>query len=195
MPTKTGAGDNPQEYDKNTGRYAKGTSDSDNGDKDFFRTAERTIEKEKQKAAQDLVYALDKVKDLKSLLGEEFKGYKGQAAVDKLVKEQRGHIKAAFHRDDIGDIDLIWGNDSLGLQHIIKQRTEEMNKNGKSLDEKKKHIDRLLNNLADTIENGVFKKVNKRGSYEIKNKYFYAVVAPTYHQNKLVYVLTAFERK
>ena len=49
MPTKTGAGDNPQEYDKNTGRYAKGTSDSDNGDKDFFRTAERMIEKEKLK--------------------------------------------------------------------------------------------------------------------------------------------------
>lgn len=70
MPTKIGAGDNPQEYDKNTGKYAKGTSDGDNVDKDFFRTAERTIKKEKQKAAQDLVYALDKVKDLKSFLGE-----------------------------------------------------------------------------------------------------------------------------
>lgn len=53
MPTKIGAGDNPQEYDKNTGRYAKGTSNSDNGDKDFFRTAERTIEREKKTLSID----------------------------------------------------------------------------------------------------------------------------------------------
>lgn len=184
MPIKTGAGDNPQEYDKNTGRYAKGTSDSDNGDKDFFRNAEDTIEKEKQKAAQDLVYALDKVKDLKSLLGEEFKGYKGQAAVDKLVKEQRGHIKAAFHRDDIGDIDLIWGNDSLGLQHIIQRRTEQ-NINVKD----------FLSNISDTVENGVFKRNTPRGDIEIKDGRQVVVIGKTFHQNKLVYVLTAFKSR
>ena len=61
--------------------------------------------------------------DVDKLYGEEFKGYKGQAAIDKLLKEQRGHVKGAFHRDDIGDIDLVWGSDTAGLQHIIKQRS------------------------------------------------------------------------
>ena len=61
-------------------------------------------------------------KELDELLGEEFKGFKGQAAVDKLLREQRGHVKGAFHREDIGDIDLIWGNEDVGLYHAIEQR-------------------------------------------------------------------------
>ena len=63
--------------------------------------------------------------ELVDLLGVEFKGYKGQDAVNKLLEEKQGHIKGAFHRDDIGDIDLIWGNDNVGLQHIIRQREKE----------------------------------------------------------------------
>lgn len=153
-------------------------------DKDFFRNAEDTIKKEKQKAAQDLVYTLDKVKDLKSLLGEEFKGYKGQAAVDKLVKEQRGHIKAAFHREDIGDIDLIWGNDSLGLQHIIKHREEQ------GIDTKE-----FLSDLSNVVEKGAFIRFNNNRTFEFWFKGKMAVVAPEYHSNKMTYLLTAFKRK
>ena len=47
--------------------------------------------------------------ELTTLLGEEFKGYKGQEAVNKLLQEKRGHVKGAFHREDMGDIDLLWG--------------------------------------------------------------------------------------
>ena len=56
--------------------------------------------------------------------GEEFKGVKGKAAVDRLMKEKRGHVKGAFTRKDIGDIDLVWGNEGMGLAHIIKRRKE-----------------------------------------------------------------------
>ena len=62
---------------------------------------------------------------LEELLGEEFKGVKGQEAIDKLVLEKKGHVKGAFHREDIGDIDLLWGSDSFGLRHIIKQREDQ----------------------------------------------------------------------
>lgn len=33
-----------------------------------------------------------------------------------------GIIPSAFHRDDIGNIDLIYGNECIGLKHIIKER-------------------------------------------------------------------------
>jgi hypothetical protein len=55
-------------------------------------------------------------------LGPEYSGVKGQAAVEKLLKERQGHVKGAFHRDDTGDIILAWGDDNMGIQHIINHR-------------------------------------------------------------------------
>jgi hypothetical protein len=54
--------------------------------------------------------------------GEEFKGIKGKDAINKLLKEKRGHVPDAFIREDIGGITLVWGNNKAGLQHIIKHR-------------------------------------------------------------------------
>ena len=34
-------------------------------------------------------------------------------------------MPGAFHRDDIGDIDLVWGNKHYGLKHIEKQRNKK----------------------------------------------------------------------
>lgn len=150
---------------------------------------------DRKRLYSELAYDLSQVKDIKALLGKEYTGYKGQAAIDKLLEEKQGHIKAAFHRDDIGDIDLIWGNDMLGLQHIIKQRTDEMRRNNKLDEAIKTHVDRLMNNLSETIETGDFRKINNRGNYEIKHNKFFAIIAPTYHKNKLTYVLTTYERK
>lgn len=150
---------------------------------DLFEEAEETVEEEKRKAAQELAYTLDKVKDLKSLLGEEFKGYKGQAAVDKLLNERHGHIKAAFHRDDIGDIDLIWGNDYLGLQHIIKQR-EEQGINSQQ----------FLSDIAETVEKSKFLKMGNNGTLEFWYNRKSVVISQTYHKNKITYLLTAFKK-
>ncbi len=74
---------------------------------------------------KDSVPTFGSQEELDALLGEEFKGVKGQAAVDKLLKEKRGHVKGAFYREDIGDIDLFWGNEYVGLRHIIEERQKE----------------------------------------------------------------------
>ena len=121
---------------------------------------------------------------LNALMGEEFKDVKGQAAIDKLMQEKRGHVKAAFHRDDIGDIDLLWGNDRLGLQHIIFQREKE----------KEGHAREILSDLATAIEKGTFQKRNNRGNFEFKYGKSYVVIAPEYHGNKITYLLTAYKR-
>lgn len=61
-------------------------------------------------------------REIKVLFGQPFRGYHGTEAINKLKNERRGYIPSAFHRDDIGNIDLIYGNDCIGLKHIIKER-------------------------------------------------------------------------
>lgn len=121
--------------------------------------------------------------ELDNLLGEEFKGYKGQDAVDKLLKEKRGHVKGAFHREDIGDIDLLWGNDYVGLQHIIERRAQQGI-----------NVDKFLLNIADVVQYGKFKSKNDRGNFEFWHDGKLAVIAPEYHGNKITYVLTAYKQ-
>lgn len=145
---------------------------------------EEIMTNDRKRLYSELAYGLSQVRDIKALLGKEYTGYKGQAAMDKLLEEKQGHIKAAFHRDDIGDIDLIWGNEDLGLQHIINRRNEQ----GINTDE-------FLRGLTDTIENGQFKKYTKRNDIEIKLKRQIAVIALTYHKNRLTYLLTAYKTR
>lgn len=134
--------------------------------------------------------AKEKSPSIDEILGEEFKGYKGQAAIDKLLQEKHGHVKGAFHRDDIGDIDLLWGNDRLGLQHIILQRRKEK----ETEEEKVRHVNELLSNLGESIEKAHFKKKNNRGNFEFQYEKSYIVIAPEYHGNQITYVLTAYKR-
>ena len=63
--------------------------------------------------------------EVQALLGMEYKGFKGAAAINKLLQERNGHIKNAFNKKGIGSIDLLWGNDDFGLQHIIKNRNAQ----------------------------------------------------------------------
>lgn len=122
--------------------------------------------------------------ELTTLLGEEFKGYKGQDAVNKLLQEKRGHVKGAFHRDDMGDIDLLWGSDSVGLKHILQRREEQ----GINTEE-------FVSNLAEVVERGEFYQKNNNGNFEYWYKGNMVVIAPEYHGNKITFVLTAFKRK
>lgn len=61
-------------------------------------------------------------REIKVLFGQPFRGYHGIEAINKLKNERRGYIPSAFHRDDIENIDLIYGNECIGLKHIIKER-------------------------------------------------------------------------
>lgn len=121
--------------------------------------------------------------EIEKLYGEEFKGYKGQAAIDKLLKEQRGHVKGAFHRDDMGDIDLVWGSDTVGLQHIIKQRERQ------GID-----ISTFLGGLSDVVENGRFIQKNGNGTFEFWREGKMAVITPEYHGQRVTFLLTAYKR-
>ena len=126
----------------------------------------------------------DNPPDINSFLGEEFTGYKGQEAVNKLLQEQRGHIKAAFTREDIGDITLAWGNEEQGIAHLIKSRTEKSPYN----------VDVILERLTETIENGQLRK-GKSGNFEIWHKGIMVVVRPDYYGEDIRFVVTGFKQR
>lgn len=64
------------------------------------------------------------------VFGEAYPEYAGRPkeAIEKLLWEKKGHVPAAIHKDGIGDIDFVWGEDGpqgYGLAHIIERRTLE----------------------------------------------------------------------
>lgn len=98
----------------------------------------------------------------------------------KLLDCKNGHIKNAFIRSDIDDITLIWGNDAVGLKHIIKRRTEE-----------NEDVDELVSHLSDTIENGTL-KINKRGRFVITKGKYQAIISPEIFNDKLNFLVTGY---
>jgi len=118
--------------------------------------------------------------DITQLLGKEHTGVKGQAAVNKVLEAQGGHVKGAFERRDIGKIDLAWGDDSFGLKHIMQRRTDQ-------------GIDphQFVSNLAQVIERGKLKK-QEDGKYRISHKGKVAIVTQELRGNKMTLLLTGF---
>ena len=71
---------------------------------------------------------------------------KAKEAAQFLRQHKNSYLKGVFHRDDIGDIDLVWGNDKAGLQHIIRRHIEEQT----DFDS----INEAIEAINNTIQNG-----------------------------------------
>ena len=133
---------------------------------------------------------------IKEIYGHEITGLKltGQKAVNAVLKRRGGHVKAAFYRPEIGDIDVIWGDKKSGLRHIIESRL----KNNQSPTE-------VLNNLNNVIKHGQIVKENEpfrnETTYRLelwnKGKGYRVIITKTVRnaepRNKIHYVLTDME--
>ncbi|EPV9359211.1 PBECR2 nuclease fold domain-containing protein [Campylobacter upsaliensis] len=94
---------------------------------------------------------------LKEDFGENFTGYKGKEAIEKLLEEQRGQVRGAFYKEGLGEIDLVWGDKNYGLEHILNKHGGEF-KN-------------LARELSEAVENGKIVKDDKgRLRLEYENK-------------------------
>ena len=83
---------------------------------------------------------------------DQFKG-KVKEAFDFLMKQKSGDLLGVFHRDGVGDIDLVWGDDKGGLKHIIKRHIEEQSDF--------KDVNDVQQTIADVIKNGNVVKENQ----------------------------------
>ncbi|EPT1527797.1 PBECR2 nuclease fold domain-containing protein [Campylobacter upsaliensis] len=147
-----------------------------NREKEQFLEAKRIeqarIKEEERKRAEEIykrqeeIYQAQEANNLKDILepsslkedfGENFAGYKGKEAVDKLLSEKRGQVKGAFYKEGLGEIDLVWGDKNYGLEHILNKHGGEF-KN-------------LARELSEAVENGKIVKDDKgRLRLEYENK-------------------------
>lgn len=117
----------------------------------------------------------------KNQIGEPIAGeHKGLEAINLLRKLQSGYVPDAFTREDIGGIALPWGDNWMGLKHIIKERSEQ------GVD-----VDKFLSNLPNVIETGQLK--TDRGRWYIRKDNYTAVVSPTFFDDKFTFLLTGWD--
>ncbi len=100
----------------------------------------------------------------------EFKN-DGLGAINKLLETKKGFVAGAFHKEGLGDIDLVWGNKDYGLEHILKRRESDAIDKGMSKEEAKKYALEIINNIPNIISNGKLSKDNLgRLSIEFENQ-------------------------
>ncbi|EAJ7575715.1 hypothetical protein A0Y92_08175, partial [Campylobacter upsaliensis] len=151
------------------------------------RAEEARIKEEERKRAEE-IYQAQEANNLKDILessslkedfGENFAGYKGKEAIEKLLEEQRGQVKGAFYKEGLGEIDLVWGDSKKGLSHILEQITKQWGEE-KAL--------KFISHLNENIEKGQIVEVQK-GRAAIKTDLTTIILDKKENNN---FVLTAF---
>ncbi len=148
-------------------------------------THEATEAEKQNLKARGIADKKGKSKD--EFFGEEFKGFKGKDAIEKLLKEKRGHIKNAFERPEIGGIDLVWGDESGGLGHTIMRRDDQLQAGtGRT-----SGID-IARKIPEIIEKGKFSLgAGDRPNFTYND--YLVVVRPAFDGEKVNWVVTTME--
>ena len=124
----------------------------------------------------------DKEKDYSQYKGQ------GQKAVDFLLEKRKGSVNGAFHRKDIGDIDVVWGkvtdpikHKGFGLAHIIdKHGEQDVHKLGEAIQKGKMHVE---------------EKKGKSPRYVIEYGSYRAIISQEWEGGKRQLVVTGFTRE
>lgn len=116
-------------------------------------------------------------------LGEDHPEYKGteKAAINFLIEQKNGQVKGAYHRYDIGDIDVAWGevtdpveHKGYGLAHIID-----------------KHGTKALEQLDEVLKRGTVHK-GSNGKIVLHYKKYIAILTNEWNEEKRHVVLSGF---
>jgi len=110
---------------------------------------------------------------------------KPKQAIQHLMKVKKGDCISALYREDIGYIDIVWGeNDSnnkgFGLKHIIEKHGKEIAELGFKVEDF----------IPIIVQFGEFKIAEKTDKIYLEGKMFRMVLSKT---NKKTFVLSAFD--
>ena len=147
--------------------------------------ANGAIEKKTQQAAvirEHIQKELD-IKPLKEFGTNYAEGYHdGAWSIQKLLDTKEGQVAGAFHREDIGDITLAWGeagsgkSDGWGLAKIQKYHPEVLDR-----------LDELVQGMPITKETP--------NRYQLENENYKIAIRKDYDGENGNWLLTAFEKK
>ncbi|ARR00348.1 hypothetical protein [Campylobacter porcelli] len=124
----------------------------------------------------------------------------GKGAIDKLLTERQGQVAGAFEREELGDIDLVWGevtdpikHKGYGLAHILDKRMAEFMEQGLSKEEAEAKAIELINKLPDIIKNGEIIKLGEN-RVKIETPKDRAIIVLNYKGENNKWVLTAYKK-
>ena len=127
------------------------------------KTEEKTAEAESDKEEAEKRMDDEEPKPVGSgVFGNIYNHFKGKVkeAFDFLMKHKGGDLLGVFHRKDVGDIDLVWGDENGGLAHILHKHVGE-GKSFANVDEAMSHIQNIIETGKNDFEDGdkiVFRK-------------------------------------
>ncbi|WP_096024673.1 hypothetical protein [Campylobacter lanienae] len=196
----------------------------------LFNQFERRIVKNPQKTSSDLELArnyyrfskgdtytkqaLDEINQTRQILEQELNiqpikefgtnyaefYHDGKGAIDKLLTEREGQVAGAFEREELGDIDLVWGevtdpikHKGYGLAHILDKRMAEFMEQGLSKEEAEAKAIELINKLPDIIKNGEIIKLGEN-RVKIETPKDRAIIVLNYKGENNKWVLTAYKK-
>ena len=152
------------------------------GEKSVLREAEQNAQQTEQRNRSS-------VKEF----GQNYTDYyhKGIEALEKVLQEKKGQVVGAFTRADIGDIDVVWGNEKVGLQKIIAKHSHEFGIFGEGQKGIISGISEIVTNGNLTNENGVYTI-----TYEKDDKTFRVGLSKGWKgQGENQWIITAYEKK
>lgn len=117
--------------------------------------------------------------------------HKGIEAIEKVLQEKKGQVVGAFTRSDIGDIDVVWGNEKVGLQKIIAKHSHEFGIFGEGQQGIVSGISKIVTDGDLTNENGVYTI-----TYEKDSKTFRVGLSKGWNgKGENQWIITAYEKK
>ncbi|HHO0560680.1 TPA: DUF3519 domain-containing protein [Campylobacter coli] len=157
--------------------------------REFILNAKKKTYKGKKADIPDLMrFRIEKELNIQALkeFGENYAEYyhDGKGALQKLLIEKQGQVAGAFHRKDLGDIDLVWGaegssrSDGYGLSKIVKYHNE------------------VLHQIDNIINEGELKRDNKgRLNIEYKNSIIGLRDNWKGEKNKNHWIITSYSKR
>ena len=152
------------------------------GEKSVLREAEQNAQQTEQRNRSSI-----------KEFGQNYTDYyhKGIEAIEKVLQEKKGQVVGAFTRADIGDIDVVWGNEKVGLQKIIAKHSHEFGIFGEGQKGIISGISEIVTNGNVTNENGVYTI-----TYEKDDKTFRVGLSKGWKgQGENQWIITAYEKK
>lgn len=123
----------------------------------------------------------------------------GQGAVKKLLAEKQGQVAGAFYRDDLakatgtGEIDLVWGDSTKGLQHILERRAADFEKQGLTKEQAtQKALEFVENDLNEIFQNGKATIQDNRAVIDTGDKM--GIIALDYFGKDRKWIITAYNK-
>ena len=107
-----------------------------------------------------------------------------------MIDQQEGDLAGVFFRSEIGDIDLVWGDDSCGVRHILLKHINEKDF---------PTVNCMIDNVSDIILSGQISFDNQDKAILRKNGYI-VIIRKNYRINgkKLEtknWILTAYAKE